>query len=279
MMRLGFSCLLLLLFSASVARADGKVAMTLVTVSGDSVDRAEFGRLGIGIRNGVRELPGLTYEDVSTLLSPVTRDQEVAAAVTELDVLAEGLRDGRASKVHGRIQEIRRLFEERLEYVRRSVLVDAYMLDAIANCERKRRVACSQGFAEVIAFREGVTYDPDRYPLRHREIFEGIRTQMISEAVRETIEITTEPTGAEVFVDGRSYGPSPAIVTGLLPGPHYVTARTLGFLKKEERIEVGKGAVKVAHVDLLPNDRALLLEKDLPRVEQELGQPRAGRAI
>ena len=81
-----------------------------------------------------------------------------------------------------------------------------------------------------------------------------------------------------MFVDGRSYGPSPAQVDELIQGVHYVTVRTFGFEEVVRPADVGESASEV-YVELEESAGALLFTQDEGAIDAELGRPQAGRAI
>ncbi|MEK7468516.1 MAG: bifunctional serine/threonine-protein kinase/formylglycine-generating enzyme family protein [Planctomycetota bacterium] len=55
------------------------------------------------------------------------------------------------------------------------------------------------------------------------------------------VTIKTVPDGADVFVDGRNYGPSPAAIDGLAHGKHIVSFRRRDFAELTSEFEVGPG--------------------------------------
>jgi hypothetical protein len=58
------------------------------------------------------------------------------------------------------------------------------------------------------------------------------------------LEVSTDPAGAEVFVDGVSRGVSPVTIDQLEPGSHYVEARSIGTLPMQKIVNVAPGSVE-----------------------------------
>jgi hypothetical protein len=199
--------------------------------------------------------------------------------VEALDAVAEQLSAGAAEEALGRIRGVVQSFEDHLVSVRRSDLVDAYMLQAIAQCQLGRAQRCREDFERVAVFRENAIYAMPRYPAEYLELFEEAREYVRNEAPRGSLEIIAYPEGAEVFVDGRSYGPSPAVAEGLAVGDHYVTVKAVGFERVEMKTAVSGRVQESFEVELIDARRALFLETDLPKVRRELGEARAGRFI
>jgi len=134
-------------------------------------------------------------------------------------------------------------------------------------------------FARVIVFREGYEYDPTRYPVECAETFASVQERTLA-GPRATLEISTEPDGAEIYVDGRSYGPSPVVVDDLLVGDHYVTIKHIASIKGVERATVNRGGSSVRYA-LAPNERSALVASGeaTSALRGELGEERAGSAI
>jgi len=60
--------------------------------------------------------------------------------------------------------------------------------------------------------------------------------------ILETVKITSEPAGADIFIDGEKYGTTPANLTNVIIGPHRLTLekKDCASLTKEFTLEKGK---------------------------------------
>ena len=232
--------------------------------------------VSIGLRRGLAEVSGVRFVHPVDVLSPAPFDEDLQMAIEELEPLADQVRDGDARDAAERTTAIIEIFEAHLEGVRREQLIDAYMLGAITSCRLRDTRACEAGFERVLVFREGHQYDEARYPPRYAELFERIRARTLSSA-RGTLVLVTEPEGAEIYVDGRSYGPSPARAEGLLLGDHYVTIKHLGYERTIRRATLSDTESSVTF-ELSPNERArLVASAETQRaIRGELGEERAG---
>ncbi|MDW8362951.1 MAG: PEGA domain-containing protein [Myxococcales bacterium] len=257
------------------------VAVSVVLVPEGNIDRADLTRIEIGVRRGVGEIAGTRFVHPADSFSAQAVPEAVQAAAAELDAIAEALRAGDAATAGQRARAAIDVFEANLETVRRADLLDAYMLAALADCERGAERRCTEGMQRVVVVRETFEYDPVRYPEAHLPLFERVREQLVVHGARGALEVHTEPPGAEVYVDGRSVGPSPAVVEGLLVGQHYVTVKALGYRKQVVRVEVNDTFQERVDLELVADDRerSLLLLRDLPRIRAEIGARRAGRFI
>ncbi|MCA9602562.1 MAG: PEGA domain-containing protein [Polyangiales bacterium] len=264
---------------ALAAPGEDEITVTCIVLPRGRANRADAVRVTTGLRNGIRVRNGVRYVDPVDLLSPEVPTAEVEAALEDVRVVREASLERSAASYQKRAHAAANVLDANAAVVKRVDLLDAQMVAAITDCDAKEADACVAGMKRVLAVREDFVYDVERYPDRHLERFVQVQTEFVANGGRGTLEINTEPQGAEVFVDGRSIGAAPTVVSALLEGDHYITAKAVGFEKLVVRLPVRANAADATLVELKSSDRALLLENDLPRVERELGQPRAGKAI
>ena len=276
---------LALLAAVPVSRvsAQDEEVGTAATVTATAVMLLEGGAtagqgatVSIGLRRGLGDVGGVRFVHPVDVLSPTPFDEDVQFAIEELEPLADQVTNGDARDAAERADRIVELFEQRLESVRREQLVDAYMLAAAARCQMRRVRECEEGFARVLVFREGQEYDASRYPPAAQDVFDRVRTRTLA-GTRGTLVVETTPEGAEIYVDGRSYGPSPVRVDGLLRGEHYVTIKHLGYERAIRRATL-EGSESRVRYELATNERAqLVASQEFQRVLRgELGEERAG---
>jgi hypothetical protein len=261
------------------AAPDAVVASSLMITEGGATD-AQAATVSIGLRRGLAEVSGIDFVHPVDVLSPPTISEDLQFAMDELDSRADQVRDGDARDVQESVDVIIGLFETNLEAVRREQLIDAYMIGAVARCRLHRQRECEEMFARVVTFREQHEYDATRYPAEYQDAFERVRTRLTTSGARASLTVTTEPAGAEVYVDGRSYGPSPAVVPDLLVGDHYVTLKHIASNKTIRRATVSAQGSTV-HYDLVPNERSRLVASPEAQaaIRGELGEERAGTNI
>jgi hypothetical protein len=256
------------------------VTTSAVLIREAGTTNAQSSAVLIGLRNGIRDVEGVSFVHPVDVLSTPEVSQELADTFEELEPLADMVRTGDAAEAYRRADEIVRLFEQNLQAVPRARLVDAYMLSAIGRCRAGVTRECEERIRGVVAFRESLEYDAERYGPESAEVFDRARSRALSGA-RGTLVVRTEPAGAEVYVDGRSYGPSPVTAPGLLVGAHYVTIKEVGYEKVIARADVRSGRDNEAIYTLEPNDRSRLIASTEAQaaIRGELGEPRAGDSI
>jgi len=268
--------------SASVAIAQEgdarRVTATALLVEEQGVTPAQVTNIGVGIRRGIEADTRLRFADPVELLSDASVPEEIQAAVDDLDAIAELVRAGDPAEAQRRAEAAIGAFEMALAAVKRAALTDAYMLQAVSLCALNQRRACTEAFGRVVTFRESIEYDESRYPSQFARLFAQVKERVLA-GPRGAVQIVAEPAGGEVFVDGRSFGSAPALADELLIGDHFVTIKRVGFEKLIARVTVEAGRTATARFPLQPIQRALLLERDLSRLPNEVGETRAGPVI
>jgi hypothetical protein len=253
-----------------------KVAVVLIPQEGAGL--AEQTLVSMGVRRGLRGDRRLDDEHPADILIS-DRPEELYEAEAAPDEIAEMLKNGQARPAEERARSVLQVFEDNLPYVKRSMLADTYTLLGASLCMQRQRSECEDIFRKVVVFREHFYYDPERYPQQLADVFTNIQMELTDTGVRGSVEIITYPEGAEVFVDGRSYGPSPAVAEGLLVGDHYVTVKAIGYEKRIVRATVEESFQGTVDLALDTSDESLLITQAMEVIPEELGRERAGDAI
>jgi len=260
--------------------AEAPVKVTSFIFTDSEIDASVATELVAGLRRGIREDPRLSWLDAT---EPLSEDgparEEHTAAIAKL--MARAVAAAEEEQWRGVTKVLDDALSEMsngLQFARRRDIADASMLWAAAQCELGRRRACESAFRRVLVFREGVAYDTPGLPPRPEEVFEAVREETL-ERQRGSILINTSPLGAEVFVDGRFVGASPARAEGLLGGEHYVTAKLPGYGRAVERIDVSTDLEDTAFMELVEVNRAPLLRDALSSAESEMGGARVGTGM
>lgn len=263
---------------AQATAPEAVVTSALMITEGGATD-AQAASVSIGLRRGLAEVQGVDFVHPVDVLSPPTISEDLQFAMDELDSRADQVRDGDAHDVLESVDVIIQLFEANLEAVRREQLIDAYMIGAVARCRLHHQRECEDMFGRVVVFREQHEYDANRYPSEYQDVFERVRTR-VAAGPRASLTVTTSPAGAEVYVDGRSYGPSPALVPDLLVGDHYVTMKHIASVKTIRRASVAESGSAESYT-LAPNERSRLVATPEAQaaIRRELGEERAGSSL
>ncbi|GAB4211316.1 MAG: hypothetical protein OHK0013_32920 [Sandaracinaceae bacterium] len=264
---------------ASAQEGVSAVSVSALVIPEGNVTEGEASIASIGLRRGISEVAGVRFIHPVDVLSPAETTEELQFGLEEIESRANQLRDGDAQDVAESTDALITLFEEHLDAVRREQLIDVYLINALARCRLGQQRECESRLARIFVFREGHTYDPERYPPDLQPVFDRVR-ERVTGGPRTTLEIVTEPAGAEVYIDGRSYGPSPARADDLLVGDHYVTIKMLDRARLVRRVNAPRNGGRVV-LELAPNPRARLVASPeaLAAIAGELGESRAGANI
>ena len=109
------------------------------------------------------------------------------------------------------------------------------------------------------------------------DLNDGIRfpVQAELEAVRGLLLVHSVPSGAEVSIDGASFGATPLLVTTLRLGVHRVRLSATGFQPKEVEVELSDRAPRKISLDLASDSGTLEVTSNPPGAEVLLdGIPR-----
>lgn len=95
------------------------------------------------------------------------------------------------------------------------------------------------------------------WTLDTRTSFREIERQR-AEAAGGSVEVTSEPDGAQIYVGGQLRGFAPVDVQDLPPGQHWVEASLDGHQRSGTFVEITEGSSTIAHLDLdpIPDQRA-----------------------
>jgi serine/threonine-protein kinase len=128
-------------------------------------------------------------------------------------------------------------------------------LSVIANVEGARITIDGQSdpswltphtFADVSAGAHNIAISKDGYESIQQSVtVEGGKTSSVTgslSAPSAELDILTKPAGAEILIDGKSYGPSPVRLT-LAPGNHTYTAKLPGAAPYEKTVTLQSGSI------------------------------------
>lgn len=134
----------------------------------------------------------------------------------------------------------------------------------VANGENK---AAELEMEKLLAVAPKAQFSPNYFPPEQIATAEKWRKAIA--AASETMEVTTVPAGAEVFVDGVFRGVSPVKVRGLAAGDHFVSARAPGYSLAQQRARTGQVELTLQKSESWPKYEALVrrVKKD-PRGPQ-----------
>ncbi|MGE6760729.1 PEGA domain-containing protein [Corallococcus interemptor] len=124
----------------------------------------------------------------------------------------------------------------------------------VANGENKAAELEMRG---VLAVDPRATFNPNFFPPEEVAFVEKERKAQLDGA-QATLNVRTQPAGAQVFVDGTYRGVSPLSLTGLTRADHYVTLVAPGYAVTEGRAREGDASFTLSKLPVQPRYAAIV---------------------
>lgn len=158
-----------------------------------------------------------------------------------------------------------------LPYIKKQELADAMMAVAVAHYQKGKTPPMQQALKRLLTWRPNYTPDPAQVPPQMNDAIEAAR-QQVGQAPRADLKVTSEPAGAQVFVDGDYIGVAPLTVPGLATGEHYVTLKKLGYKRGLRVAQVKESGGSPVVGKLQRSEKYLLVEQAIAKVTPQMGQ-------
>ena len=263
-------------FVGLIAGSDGHAAeFREVAVIDISADTAEAVAVLYELNRALRQIEGYRVKDVDTILSAGDASSEKANIRTAQEFYRSGLtfaEQGEWEDAAEKFEDAGRLMEQHFAYLsvaevgdyRALLLKLAEALDADGEGERA---------AEVLQKAVLMKARPDGVALNEktREAYNKAK-QVVKTRSLGAIEVETEPAHAEIWVDGRFRGVSPATVAGLRQGQHILTIRKPGYLRSTQDFELTTSDSTEIEVSLKASARQILHSQLRERLAGELDE-------
>lgn len=165
-----------------------------------------------------------------------------------------------------------------LPYIKKQELADAMMALAVAQMQKGQQRQLQSTLKRLLTWRPTYTPDPDSFPAQINQPLEKVR-QSLDGAPQGQLSITSEPPGAQVFVDGDYVGVAPTVMNGLIAGEHYVTFKKLGYKRGLRIAQVTANTQGQTSGKLQRADKYLLVEQAVAKVAPGMGQARLNPVI
>ena len=175
----------------------------------------------------------LMDEDLIIGLAPEVKEKASNPALEKAD---EALWQGKEKVERGRYRKAASLLKKAIQgyesnftdLVDYDKMVDAYLQLAIAQFEQGYKDNARETMDVLIVLRPDTRVDPRKFGSEFIEMLEGARQRLQAKPTAQ-IYVTSEPMGADVFIDGIPVGKSPSTLSGVLPGTHYLQVRSEGM--------------------------------------------------
>ncbi len=258
-----------------------RAKVTVFLIHDDKVPAKVRARLTHAIVKSLHDNKNLQVKDPDKLLLQFSGEVPLRTISRAKSNLKKGIfliKGGNANEAIAKIQSAIKGLERSLSFVKKKTLARAIMALGVAQGEAGRRGAAKRTFVKLLTWRPRVLFDTQEFGPRYLPLF--ARAQSLAKRLpRGSAELSTEPSGAKAYVDGRFVGITPTTAFGLAKGVHYATFKKQGYIKASLRINVSGSEQRQFSAELKSSDKYLLLQQSLEKVKGALGGENATQAM
>jgi hypothetical protein len=266
------------LLPAAAARADGPPAVRVTTFSLDhpGVDDSQVAPVMRAVDEGLKRNPRLEMKDLDTRLAEFAQEVPQEQIDEGRLQLQEGQKALTALELGTAIKKLTAAVDtlgKVLPYIKKQELADAMMALAAAYFENADKKNAHTWLVRLFIWRSDYKLDTDKYPPDLIGPVEDARKE-VEKIKRGAIEIHSDPTAAQAYVDGKYVGVTPTSAEGLPIGEHYITLKREGGYKKAVKAaSVSAKQLEVVNVTLERSNKYLLVEQAVQAIGKTIGQP------
>jgi hypothetical protein len=260
---------------ASTVRADGPqpVHVTTFLLEHPGVEDQALVPVMRALDDGLKRNPRLEMKDLDTRLADFAQEVPQEQIDEGRQLLSDGQKALAALELPAAIKKLEQaidILSKVLPYIKKQELADAMMALGAAQLEQADKKAARATFLRLLTWRNDFKVDLNRYPPALLQAVEEARKE-VDKARRGSLEIRSDPSAAQAYVDGRYFGVTPTFAEGLPVGEHWVTLKKEGFKKAVMPASVSAKLQQVVSVPLERSTKYLLVEQALKGVEKSLG--------
>jgi hypothetical protein len=225
--------------------------------------------------DGLKRNPRLDFKDLDTRLADFAQEVPQEQIDEGRQLLADGQKALTALELAVAIKKLEQAIEilsRVLPHIKKAELADAMMALGAAHFENGDKRTARTVFLRLLTWRTDYRVDVTRHPPALIPIVEEVRKE-VERARRGSVEIRSEPAGAQAYIDGRFVGVTPTFAEGLPVGEHWVTLKKEGFKKAVMPGTVSAKVQQLVSIVLERSSKYLLVEQALRSVEKTLTEP------
>jgi hypothetical protein len=261
--------------AATVTNGPQPVRVTTFLLKHPGLDDQALVPVMRALDDGLKRNPRLETKDLDTRLADFAQEVPQEQIDEGRLLLQEGQKALTALELPVAIKKLSQAVEvlsKVLPYIKKAELADAMMALGAAHFENGDKREAKRTFERLLVWRSDYKVDLNRYPPALLTIVEEVRKE-VEKAKRGSIEIRSEPAGAQAYVDGRYIGLTPTFADGLIVGEHWVTLKKEGFKKAVMAAQASPKQQQLVSITMERSTKYLLVEQALAGVEKTLGQP------
>jgi hypothetical protein len=266
---------LVLISSTALADAPAPVRVTTFLMKHAGVDDQAAVPVMRALDEGLKRNPRLEMKDLDTRLADFAQEVPQAQIDEGRLLMQEGQKALAALEMATARKKLSQAIDalsKVLPYIKKAELADAMMALGAAEFLDGDKKAASHTFLRLLTWRPDYRVDTNKYAPQLIAPVEDARKE-VEKARRGSLEIRSEPSAAEAYVDGKYLGVTPTFGEGLPVGEHWVTLKKEGFKKAVMAATVSAKLQQMVSVPLERSGKYLLVEQALAAVEKALGQP------
>lgn len=186
----------------------------------------------------VIEGPKLVAKKKGGLVEPNIDRDAITKAIEKAKVGMEEVKNQDYDKAIKPLKDAIAVLEKNLLYLEETTtLTDAYLALSVAYFATGMEDEGETYIRKSIRLDPFKEIDTTQYPPLYLRIYDGIRKQ-IYQFPRGMIRVTSNPSGAVIFVDGKQVGTTPALLKEVIKGEHYVKVERPGEVPYYKTVNV-----------------------------------------
>ncbi|MGC8928309.1 MAG: PEGA domain-containing protein [Myxococcota bacterium] len=168
------------------------------------------------------EGPKIVTKKKAGLSEPNIDRDAIMRGIEKAKVGIEEIKNQEYEKAIKPLKDAIQILEKNILYLEdTSVLTDAYLALSVAYFGTGMEDEGETYIRKCIRLDPYKEISPEQYPPLYLRIYDGIRKQTF-QLPRGSIKVTSNPSGAVIFVDGKQVGTTPALLKEIIKGEHYI---------------------------------------------------------
>ena len=260
--------------SADEPPKDPLVRVTALMLKHPGVPDVQLGPLMRAFDEALKKNPRLEQKDLETRLEDFSQDKPVSEIDAAHTAYTEGIKALGGLDLPNAIKRLSTAVDELstvLPFIKKQELADAMCALGVAYFQQGDKKEAKATFVRLLVWRADHVYDTEKFPPSVLSTFEEAK-KALEKMKRGSLEIRSEPAGAQVYVDGKYIGITPAVAEGLVVGEHWITFKKEGFRKSVLSVGVSPKYQQTVTAMLERSGKYLLVEQAIAAVEKIVGQ-------
>lgn len=193
--------------------------------------------------------PKISIKKKAGLSEPNIDKDAIARGIEKAKVGIEEIKNQEFEKAIKPLKDSIQILEKNLLYLDDiSVLTDAYLALSVAYFGTGMEDEGEIYIRKAVRLDPYKEISPEQYPPLYLRIYDGIRKQVF-QLPRGMIRVSSKPSGAVIFVDGKQVGTTPAILKEALKGEHYIRVERSGEVPFYKAVNVLPNQIVEVNVD------------------------------